>query len=249
MPSYTGLEIVTRALGLAGVLDPLETPDPSTQQRGLQAINDLLDAWRTNRLTIGAVTRSVYSLTAGTASYTLGPSGTMPQSYYPSALLRWAVIPDDDADPVVEIPRGRLLTADEWAQLRVKAQTGAYPTSLYFDYTHTGDGLGTLYVHPIPEGNDVDIVLYQKVPDLPSIALGTTYALRPGVARALRWNGALEVAIEFGVAENITAMMDLKARESLADLKRTSIRPNQARTRPEFIVRSSRRRFNIRQDV
>ena len=77
--SKTGTQIVTSALREIQVLDPTATASGEHLADGLEAADDLLDYWRTNRLTFGGVTISQYSLSNGTQTYTIGSGGAFDQ--------------------------------------------------------------------------------------------------------------------------------------------------------------------------
>src|SRR3990167_2871155 len=159
--SKLGSEIATDSLRELQVLDPTATASGEQLEDALRAAADLLDTWRIDRLTIGGVTRSVYSLVADTQSYTIGPSGTFDQAY-PTAIERWSVIPDDDATDVVEWPRGRPVTEAAWQGIAQKSLTAAYPHTLWFDRSYAS-GLGNCLFYPVPDHGDVDLVLYAAV--------------------------------------------------------------------------------------
>lgn len=204
----------------------------------------MVDAWRVERLTIPGVVRSVQSLTASTQTYTIGSGGTFNVDY-PESIPLWSVIPNDDATHPLELPMGRPLTFDQWQGIRIKSQTGPHPTRMYFDHAFAA-GLGTLSFHPIPTGGDVDVALYLMVPAITTILAGTTYNLRPGYAKAIKTNLALELAEELGL--EVSERFERRAREALGAIKRGNIRPQQSQMRPEFMMgnRAGRRTFNIR---
>src|SRR3990167_7047001 len=158
MPSYTGTQIARSALREIGVLDPIEAGDAEQLTDALDVATDLIDTWRTMRLTVRGITRTVYSLAANTQTYTIGTGGAFAQDY-PTKIVRWGVIPDDDAADPVEHPMGRPLNFEEWSRVRVKSTTGAYPTQMYDDL-RWASGLGTLSFYPIPDNGDVDVALY-----------------------------------------------------------------------------------------
>ena len=83
--SITGRNIVRDALRELGVLQSNETADGDATQQGLDVASDLLDTWRTERLTISGVTIASYDLVADTATYTIGSGGDWDQDY-PTAI-------------------------------------------------------------------------------------------------------------------------------------------------------------------
>ena len=242
MPSYTGTELARGALREIGILDPTEDGLPEQINDAIAVGTDLLDEWRTSKLTISGVTRSVYSLTSGTQSYTIGSGGAFNQDW-PTSIEFWSRIPDDDATDPVEQPMGRPYTFDQWQQVRVKTLDAAYPDKMYYDEAWAA-GLGNCLFHPIPDNNDVDVVLYSYIAAITSLVSGTTYNLRPGYAMAFKTNLAVEVADRQGV--DVPASVLARARRSLAALKRHNKIPMRGRIRPEFVIGSRGRSFNIR---
>ena len=230
--SDTGTAIVQASLREIGILDPVTPVGAEQAETVRQAANDLLGTWQRKRLLITGVTIASYNLVSGTQSYTIGSGGTFNQTR-PESILAWSVVPDDDATDPVEIPMGRPLTSDEWQAIAVKSSTGAYPTSLYYDGVYAA-GLGNILVYPIPDNNDVDIKLYERVPQMTSLVLATTYDLQPGMARLLKLGLAIEIAPQFG--RQVSADLREKFRDALSTLQVANIVPREASMRPEFAI-------------
>jgi hypothetical protein len=232
MPSITGANICRQALREIGKLDPTETGEAELLDDTIEVATNFIDLWRRKHLTISGITRTVYSLVSGTQSYTIGSGGTFNQAW-PTAIERWSVIPDDDATDPVEQPRGRPYTWAEWQAIRVKTQDGPYPSVMYWDRRYAS-GLGNLLFHPIPDNNDVDVVLYDAVPDITSLVLDTTYDLPPGLTQAL----ILTLAVRLGHRHGKTVSADLKteAREALGAVKAANHIPRETPIRPEFSI-------------
>ena len=206
----------------------------------------MIDAWRTEHLLIPAVTRSVYSLTNGAQTYTIGSGGTFAQDY-PAEILAWRVIPDDDATDPLELPMGRPYTNVEWQAVRQKTQDGAYPTKMWFNHAYAAN-LGSCLFHPIPDNADVDVVLYSLIPELVSLVAATSYNLRPGYAEAIKTNLALRLCPRHGRRASVDfPELVVTAREAKAKLKRGNIRVEQASIRREFVIGQgqNRRNWNI----
>lgn len=230
-----------QALREIGVLDPVQAGHAEQLADAIIVGTDLVDSWRTRRLTISGVTRTVYSLTSGTQSYTIGSGGTFSQDW-PESIPHWSVIPDDDAANVDEYPMGRPYTDDEWQGIRVKSDRAAYPTVLYYDRRFVA-GLGNCLFWPVPDNADVDVVLYNRVPAIVSIVAATTYNLRPGVALALKLQWALALADRYG--KPVTDRLERRAREALRSLEKSNIIPRESSMRPEFSIGDRRSGFDI----
>ena len=243
MPSYTGAQIARDALKEIGVLDPTEVASAEMLDDVLVVGTDLMDEWRNDRLTISGVTRSVYSLASGTQSYTIGSGGTFNQDW-PQSVEYWSRIPDDDATDPVEQPMGRPANFAEWQQIRVKTLDAAYPHTMYFDRQFSA-GLGNCLFHPIPDNNDVDVVLYTFVPSIISLVSGTTYNLRPGTAMAIKTNLAVELLEGRYKRPGDFSGLYRRAARSKGSLMRNNAIPKEAAIHPNFAIGSRGRSVNI----
>ena len=240
MPSYTGTEIARASLREIGVLDPTEAGHAELLTDAIAVGTDLLDEWRTEKLTIAGVTRNVFDLTSGTQSYSIGSGGTFSMDW-PQSIEYWSRIPDDDATDPVEQPMGRPLTFDQWQQVRVKTLDAAYPNKMYYDRQYSA-GLGNCLFHPIPDNNDVDVVLYAFIPSIVSLVAGTTYDLRPGVAMALKTNLAVELLEGRFKRPGDWSGLYRRAARSKANLQRQNRIPKEAAIHPNFAAIGSRGR-------
>lgn len=243
--SYYGREYARLALREIGVLDPTEAGSDEILADALAVGSLMINGWRTKRLTINGITRSVYSVVSGTASYTIGSGGTFNQDY-PNAIHAWSVIPDGGVTNPIEIPKGRPLTWDQWQQVRVKTNTGL-PFQMYFDRAWTA-GLGRCYFYPVPNNSAIDVALYGAVPSITTLVAGTQYDLRPGMDAAIVYNLALRLATgRFKRSGfDITDLKELAA-STFADARRIAIVPKESPIRAEFVIGqgTGRRTFNV----
>jgi len=242
VPVYYGRDIARASLREIGVIDPIEPGSDELIADTLNVGTDLIDGWRLERLTIPSITRSVYNL-ATTQTYTLGSGGTFDQDY-PQAILAWSIIPDPGVAQPLEIPMGRPLTWAQWQAIRQKAQTGAYPTALYWDKAYAAH-LGTISVHPIPTSATPDLVLYQAIPSMTALVAGTQYDLRPGYAEAIKTNLAIRLCPRHG--KTVDADLRDTAKFTKGRLKRGNINPLECGIRGEFLIGTGadHRTFNV----
>lgn len=213
MTSRTGLQVITDALKLLGVVAGHEVPTAAEQHDALARLNELIDAWGTHAQTMAVRQRAVLTLVANQQSYTVGIGGDL-DVVRPIGLMAAAWL--TATTPAVEIGLP-ILTDQEYFAIPVKTLTSAQPTAVVYDATVP---LGTLWVWPVPTGSG-SVALYwdeavQAFPDLV-----TPVVLHEGYARALRTNLAVELASEFGKA--VDPVLDRAARESLADVKRQNL--------------------------
>jgi len=247
--SNTGTDFVTAALKELGVLDPTAAPTGEQLTDGLAAATDLLDSWRLDRLLVSGITISTYSLVDGQQTYTIGDGGNFNQNY-PTHIERWSVIPDGSATDPLELSMGRPLTDDQWQSIRIKTQTGSYPTRLYFDASYAA-GLGNILVHPIPDNSLADVKLYAKVPAITSLVATTDYDLTPGMALALKLNLALALGRgRYGGGAFVSPLLIQDAANAKAALKVSNIVPRESPMRSEFAIgwAGGRRTHNIYTD-
>lgn len=66
---------INGALRLIGMLAEGETPSAETSQDALAAMNQMIDSWNTERLSVYATQDQVFSWPAGEIRRTLGPTG------------------------------------------------------------------------------------------------------------------------------------------------------------------------------
>ena len=241
MPTYTGTELARGAWREMGILDPPEDGSNEQVDDAITVGTDLIDEWRTSKLTISGVTRSVYSLTSGTQSYTIGSGGAFNQDW-PTRIEAWSRIPDDDATDPVEQPMGRPYTFAQWQQVRVKTLDAAYPDKMYYDGQWVA-GLGTCFFHPIQDNGDVDVVLYSYIAAITSLVAATSYNLRPAYAMALKTNLAVEIADRNG--REVPNSLLSRARRSLASLKRHTKILSESPIRADFAIGQRGRSFNV----
>lgn len=247
MPVYYGREIAKHALREIGVIDPIEAGTTEVLTDACEVATRLIDRWRTQRLTIRAVTRATYNLVAAQQSYTIGLGGNFNQDY-PESIAAWSIIQDGAATDPNEIPMGEPFTWDEWQRIRTKSQTAPWPIRMWFDKAFTAH-VGKLWFHPIPETSDPDVVLYQRVPVMTSLLPATQYDLEPAFADALILNLAVRLCPRHKVP--LTEVGDVKrdADHALGDLKRSHVQLLESPMRSEFSIGNGggRRTFNIYQ--
>ena len=218
MASITGQNIIKRALRLLRALGVGQSLTADQQTDGLTALNAMVDAWLTERLTIPQVGRTTKVLTASTQDYTIGTTGDI-------AVDRPIWIPDASIIPAgltSETPI-RVLSDQEWAEkIPIKSQTATFPLAIYYNYGLTSAGLGTISTWPV-QTTAPTLVLYTPDAVLTTFATATTaYQVPPGYERALTYNLAIELAPEWGrqVGQEIVAI----AVDAKADIKRANVR-------------------------
>ena len=75
MATYTAGDQINRSLRLLGVLAEGETTSAATSQDALMALNQMIDSWNTERLSVFSTQDQVFTWPASILSRTLGPTG------------------------------------------------------------------------------------------------------------------------------------------------------------------------------
>ena len=238
MATYSAGDQINRALRLLGVLAEGETTSASVLQDSLMAMNQMIDSWNTERLSVFSTIDQIVNWPVGSINATLGPSGSLVR------LNGTAVRPIlvDDAtyfrDPQTNVSYGiKLINQQQYNGIAVKTVTSTYPQVMFVNMTYP----------------DVDIFIYPKptrllefhfisVQELAEPAtLATTLAFPPGYLRAFTYNLAMEIAPEFGVEPS--PQVQRIAMTSKRNLKRIN-NPDDVMSMPYAIV-ATRQRFNV----
>lgn len=219
----TGRDLVTRALKTLGVLAAGETATAEDAQDGLLSANDMVDSWGLDRLIIHEIVRTVKTLTANTASYTIGPGGAI-NIPRPTWIDQANLIIDTGASTPTEIPI-ELFTDQRWQGIRQKTLTSSLSQGVWYDHAWTA-GLGAIWPWPIPSTGTTQLVLYAPGTAVSAFAsLNTDYTFPPGYRDALHYNLAVRLAPLFGrQLDGVVAQMAI---DSLAKVKRANNRPRE----------------------
>lgn len=201
--------IIARAMRLLGQIGAGESPTTDEYSDGLVALNDMIDAWRNDRLLTFAYRTESLTLAIGTESYGIGPSSDL-DTNRPVEIIRAYVSSGNNDYPVA------LLSETEWAAIPDKTSTAEWPNVALFRASMSN---ATLLVHPVPS-TSTPLYLVTRVPLEAFESSSDAIALAPGWARALAYNLAIELSPEFETQPSETVMRI--ANESLAGIKRVN---------------------------
>ena len=203
-------ELVDNALYLIGAASEYEEPSGADRNRAFVIMKSLLNLWRIKRLTIDADVVSTFTLTANTASFTIGSGGDW--SIARPTFIRQANFVDASNN---ETPLA-ILDDDQYARLPNKAQTATQPSAIWYQRVQQSSLLGMICPWPIQTENGT-IALYIPTPLAELSALSTTVYLPDGWQMAIESNLALILCIPF--KRPVTQELRELARVSLADIK------------------------------
>lgn len=210
----TALDVIERAMSLAGVYSIGETPSPAETTSGLQALNGMIESWANESLMIYARTSDTIPLVASTSLYTLGATGTFVTTRPAQALDVSYVIYQNVSYPVPA------LTLDQYNTIPYKLQTSEFPWSLWYEPNFPN---GSLTVYPTPSASSS--LVFWSLKQLSSFAsLTTDVALPPGYFDALSFNLAVLWGPEYD-GTSIPQSVAQAAINSKRVLKRTNFKP------------------------
>ena len=233
MATYTAGDQINRALRLLGVLADGETPSAETSQDALMAMNQMIESWDTERLSVFCTQDQVFTWPAGIVSRTLGPTGDF-------VGLRPVLLDDSTyyRDPGTGVSFGvKFINQQQYNGIAVKTVTSTYPQVIFVNNTFPNIDM---YVYPRPTRDlEWHFVSVQKL-DNPA-GLATVLLFPPGYLRAFTYNLAMEIAPEFGLEPS--PQVQRIAMTSKRNLKRIN-NPDDVMSLPYAIV-ATRQRFNI----
>jgi hypothetical protein len=231
--STTAGDQINGALRLIGQLAEAETPSAATAEDALATMNQMIDSWNTERLSVFSTQDQIFSWLPGFMTRTLGPTGDF--------IGNRPILIDDSTyfrDPASGISFGiKLINQQQYNGIAVKTVTSTYPQVMFVNMTYPNI---TMTVYPVP--TKVLEWHFVSVQELTSPALlSTPLAFPPGYLRAFKYNLACELAPEFGVEPSPTVQR--VAMTSKRNLKRIN-NPDDIMSLPYSIV-ATRQRFNI----
>lgn len=211
--STTGINLLKRALRIIRAIDPGEDLTAGEVNDGKEALNQMLDSWNAERLTVPALSRQEFAMISGQQTYTIGPAG------------------DFDSSQVVKIERGdawikedtlelrlAVISQEAWAGIPIKSTSGK-PQALYYEM---GSPTGNVNFYFVPD-KVYTLVLYRRQLLAQVVEMGASIQLLPGYADAIVFNLGLRQAPEYGSSASPETIM--LAGETKATIKRNNIKP------------------------
>jgi hypothetical protein len=228
----TARDQIYGALRLIGQLAEGETPSADTAQDSLTAMNQMIDSWSTERLSVFATQDETFTWPASTETRTMGPTGqfasTRPvqvddSTYFKSGNLSYPL---------------SLINREQYSAVALKSSTSTFPQVLFVDM---GMPDITMYLWPVPTSAVEFHVISVRQLTQPA-NLSTTLVFPPGYLRAFRFNLALEIAAEFGVEPPPRVVQIAKVAKR--NIRRIN-NPDNLMSMPYALVSRRRDNFNI----
>lgn len=229
----TARDLIQDAFELLGVYAPGEDINTVDGARGLTTLNKMMDSWSNESLTCYAILEQSFALLPGKQSYTIGlPGGSIPQAR-PIRILEdpGTCFIRDGANndyPVEVVPR------DKWNLIGLKTTQSQIPSVLFYDPQYP---LGIINIFPIPSINWT--LYFDSYLQMVRFANMTqAMSLPPGYEAAITSNLALWLDpyyLDAQVSPKVATMAGL----TLGNIKRTNMRPVEARYDAEIVSRAN----------
>ncbi len=212
----TALSIITDAMIEIGAYAPGETLSSAHQALGLLRFQNQLDAWQADALTLNLQDRQVFTLTSGTSSFTIGPTGNLVTAR--PVDVEGVNYINPGSTPTTEVPMGPM-DADQFMALTQKSLPSSLPQLFYYNQTATN---GTMTIWPqVTQNVDLALYLYRGI-DIPA-TLTTVVAGPQGYAEAFMYQLAMRLCRP--MAKPMTADLVEQAKASLATIQRNNVDP------------------------
>jgi hypothetical protein len=181
----TVLELITEALVTVKALAVGETAQSDMTTDALNRFNEVLEALSIQNLAVYSTLQTTFPLVAGTASYTIGPTGAVVAQRPP--FLDTAFVRYQGTDfPVV------VHTEEEYALLSLKSQPGI-PQWLIYDPAYPN---GVIVLWPVPD-QAATLTIYQNTAFTAAATLYDTFDMPPGYRRMIRLMLAWELVSDY----------------------------------------------------
>lgn len=215
--SQSALDIIKAGMRLSSLIGPEENPTNVEAANGLMCLNQMLDSWQLDRLSIFTVDITDFPFVGGQQTYTLGAGGNfnIPR---PARIEAASAILGPNSGSPIELPMTYTQSESEWQGILIKSVTVTYPFVVYDD---GGMPFRGLHMWPIPADSSQAFRLYSWEPLAQFDTLGTTKLFPPGYAEAIRYNLALRLADDFD--EDVRPSVVQRAMQSLDRLRISNV--------------------------
>lgn len=235
----TVLDLITDAMTEIGVKAAGEVPEAADANDGLRSLNRMVNAWKAEKVFIYTNTATTKAITPNDGTYTVGIGGDI--NVLRPLHLTSVNISDAVTTPPYEMSL-RMMTDQDWAEVRIKTQTAYRPQAAYYNLTYP---LATLELWPVPTSSTLSIVLYAPEAVAEFTGLSQTVSLPPGYERMIVKNLALEIAPQYSVTP--TPQLERQAQDALAVVLRANKNLEEQRFDPGAMMR--RRYYDIYSDL
>jgi hypothetical protein len=213
----TARDLIQSVYRLIGVLAVGQTMSGDRAQVGLDALNQMLDAWNVDGLTLYSTTTSVIPTVAAQSTYTIGPTGDQVVAVRPTHLIS-AMYRDSASSPASNSIL-TILTAADYTLISSKLTDNSIPMFLYYEPSFPN---GSMTLFPVPS-EPKQLVIQYLAPHSTALTLNSTISFPPAYTMAIRFNLALILAMEAG-RQDISPSIVQQAYETKTLIERANLR-------------------------
>lgn len=206
--TYKALDIINSALRLIQTIGGGESCNATEAQDYLSVLNQMLDTWNAESLSIYGQNISTFPLVPAQQVYTLGEGGNFALTPRPERITLVSV----QSTAIGELPIQYTTDEGEWQAVQIKTLTSPLPQFVYDD---GGYPLRRLSFYPIPSAA-LNTIIYSWSALAAFVDLVTPYSFPPAYIRAIRFNLALDLAAENGVDPVPAIVVDTARRSKRA---------------------------------
>lgn len=209
--AITALDLISRSFRLINVLAAGETAESDDAVDGLSVLNELLDNWSTERISVYGIANEAYDLQAGVKTYTYGPGGDF-NADRPVHIRDPFSIVDGVSRQIKLVPQ------EIYDRITLKDQPGSWPDRALFVNSYP---LAEITFWPVPTAVvSVQIPVSRQLTHINDLT--TIILLPPGYLRALRYSLAVDLWPEYSNASTDINTIKSIAIGSKADIQRNN---------------------------
>ena len=205
-------DIIAQAFLDLGVIQPGETVSSDMQANAFVVLNQMISNWSVDQALAYLNVHQAFTLTAGTATYTVGTAGTLSTSARPLRVVSWKSQSGNFANggPCLSFDEFRAkqqnLTAKRSVLAEMVAADASYPSI-------------NIEVFPVPDTSPGTLTLEFWTPVVAFASVGTTVTLPDGWEAAIHFNLAVQLAPQYARQTGITQELAANAQNTLNALK------------------------------
>lgn len=187
MASIIASDLITKSMKLIGAIASNELPTPEELNDGLDILNDMLELWSIEGLSVWASTNQSFNVQAGVSTYTIGPGGVFNTTRPPAIIEAYCTV------NAVDYPV-RVIDQSAYNKITYKTFTQQILEKLLYVNENP---LGMLYIWPVPLSVvPLTLSIGRVLSAIPTLATVISYP--PGYSMALRYNLAVAMCSGFG---------------------------------------------------
>lgn len=189
MASQSLTTVATAAAQYLGILDSGGALSTQQLNDALAAMNGVLENWSAEELMIPGLLLQVFSLTAGTASYTIGTGLTF---NVVRPLEIEAAVHKNMMNGVAYDTPIKVINASEWASIDNRGQSNNLISYLFYDRALSN---AKVYVSPVPLGGSIELTMWSALTQFADLT--TAITLPPGYVLPLTYALAMALAPQY----------------------------------------------------